>query len=68
MTGFGPTGRFYAAGNLRFAGTVVPKTLAVYAFLTPKYLIQIEAISGALDSTPEIHVMEAAILTGHPAK
>lgn len=68
VTGFGPTGRFYAAGNIRFAGTVVPKPLAVYAFLTPKYLIQIEATSGALDSAPEIHVMEAAILTGHPAR
>ncbi len=68
LTGFGPTGRFYAAGNIRFAGTVLPKSLAVYVFLTPKYLVQIEAISASPDSAPEIHVMEAAILTGHRAQ
>ena len=67
QTGFGQTGRFYAAGTIKFIGASSPKTLAVYAFLTRKYLVTIEAISAAQDSVPEIHLIEAAILTGHPA-
>ena len=67
QTGFGPTGRFYGAGTIKFIGESSPKTLAVYAFLTRKYLVTIEAISAAQDSVPEIHVIEAAILTGHPS-